>query len=514
MNIILPVHKVYLLLLHWIVFMMILVVIFVTQYLNKLKRINLELSRLLMEANSVTKELENKCARLQENDKRSKCLAYYDGLTKLPNKTSFSDKLCEIITSNSKSAKFALLFIDIDRFKEINHTLGHHYGDQLLVLITAILQNMIPPACTLYRWCGDEFVIIYEDFEDKLPPAKVAENVLAGIRPAFEIDGKKAHITLSIGIALYPEDGCTLSDIIKSAEIAMYNSKDSGRNQYAFYTKETHTRLCRKSLIEKHLRTAIENEEFTVLYQPKYSLISREIVGYEALLRWDNEELGQVSPMEFIPVAEESGLILFIGNWVLKTACLQNAQWVQEGICYPVAVNISPMQFEQSNFSEVIQNILRETKLLPQYLELEITETILIKSVEKSIRTIKSVKEVGVGVSLDDFGTGYSCLNYLKLLPINSLKIDKSFIDDLSTCKSSRTILQGIVQLAHTMNLEVIAEGVETANQREILKEIGCDIVQGFYFSKPKSCREIGMLVKHQGKYKFLHEQLSSPSII
>lgn len=438
----------------------------------------------------VEKELETQYNKLQEKDKKIEYLAFYDDLTNLPNKLSLIEKLKKI-TNFEEKISFSLIFIDIDNFKNINDIFGYDYGDKILIIIGNILKNTLNENSSLFRWCGNEFVILVENCNHQCQSSKIAENIIFIFNNGFNIDQKKVYLTASIGISTYPNDSNNIDDIIKNSEIAMYKSKSTGKNKYCFYDKKILDSLYRKTLIEKHLRDAIHNNELYIKYQPQYDVITENIVGYEALLRWNSKELGEVSPSEFIPVAEESDLIPEIGNWVLKNSCLQNKKWINNGISHVIAVNISAIQFEQKNFVEIVKNILNETNLEAKFLELEITETTLIKSFEKSIEIIEVLRELGIKVSLDDFGTGYSSLSYLKKLPINNLKIDKSFIDDINISDNSKSILQCIVQLAHMINLKVIAEGIETANQSKILKNIDCDFAQGFFFSKPITTKEI-----------------------
>ncbi|HEX9027499.1 MAG TPA: bifunctional diguanylate cyclase/phosphodiesterase [Clostridium sp.] len=439
----------------------------------------------------VTEELEIQCNELQEKNKKIHFLTYYDNLTKLPNKNYFVEQLENLISSKAEDNKFVLFFINIDNLKSINTVHGHDYGDKILLLISEVLKIVLPQESILCKWHGDEFIIIIEDLKGKQEVIDIAENIINYIRNPFEIGEKQIYITISIGINIYHNESSSINDIIKNVEVAMYKAKKNGKNGYSFYNDELRKNIYRNNDIRKQLGNALYNNELYLNYQPQYDITTENVIGYEALLRWDNNELGKISPVEFIPIAEENGLIFTLGNWVLLNACIQNCKWIALGYYNIIAVNVSAIQFEQDNFVQTVKDILSETKLLPQFLELEITENILINSLEKSVKTIEKLKELGVRVSLDDFGTGYSSLSYLKKLPINNLKIDKTFIDDIVISQDSKSILEAIVQLAHTLNLEVIAEGIETSEQSRILKEIKCDIAQGYYYNKPISSEEI-----------------------
>lgn len=439
----------------------------------------------------ITEELKRQCSELKEKDKIIHFLTYIDSLTKLPNKNYLIMKLKELTSTESIGCKFVLYFINIDNFVNVNTVHNHDYGDKILLLISEVLKIILPEGSILCKWHGDEYIIILRNLDQEDKAKEVAEKIIDAFNKPFEIGEKQIFITISIGINMYPDGSCKVHDIIKNAQAAMHKSKDRGKNVYSFYDKELHETIDRKNEIARHLGNAIYNNELYINHQPQYGIKTDKIIGYEALLRWNNKELGLVSPKEFIPIAEGNGLILRLGNWILREVCLQNSKWIAQGFCNVVAVNISAVQFEQTGFVKIVEDILHETKLPPQFLELEITETALIKSLEKSIKIIEELRELGVSVSLDDFGTGYSSLSYLKKLPIDNIKIDKSFIDDITICENSKSILKAIVQLAHIIKLNVIAEGIESIEQSEILKEIGCDIAQGYYYSKPVSCQEI-----------------------
>jgi diguanylate cyclase (GGDEF) domain len=492
MNLSTDIFNVYFIFIHFFVVAVFLVLICV---IIRDRKIGGKVNNTYKELKDTKEELKKQFDELLEKDAKIKYLAYHDSLTKLWNKSYLIKKLCEIVDLENEDVKFALLFLDIGDFKNTNDILGHHYGDQLLILIAKKLHKIIGDKCSIYRWGGDEFIVLLENYNEKTEVISLADSIINNLNDEFRIDEKKVYVSLNIGVAIYPYDANDINHIIKNSEVAMYEAKKLGKNKYRFYDKMIFEKIYRKDIIEKHLRNSIKNNELSVKYQPQYNIETKRVVGYEALLRWNSKELGEVSPEEFINVAEESGIIVLLGEWILNESCKQNSKWIQKGIKNIIAINISPIQFEQRDFVDIVRNALKENNLEPELLELEITETSLIKSLDKSIKTIEKLKKIGVKVSLDDFGTGYSSLNYLKNLPLDNLKIDKSFINDIVISDNSKYILTGIIQLAHMLNLRVIAEGIETDEQYEILKDINCDIAQGFLFSKPISNKEIEKLI-------------------
>lgn len=432
----------------------------------------------------------------KEAEEKIKFMAFYDSLTKLPNRTLFMKKLDkEIESSKSSNKKGAVFFIDLDNFKNINDTLGHNYGDKLLIYLSRKLKKITSSEDTLCRLGGDEFLLIHnyskiKELED------YAKKLLDLFDNNFEIGNKVMYVTASIGIAVYPKDGEDSSTLLKNADFAMYKAKELGKNRFAFFNESIYMQLERKTNIERILRTAIENNELTIYYQPQYDINHQGIFGFEALLRLNSKELGFISPDEFIPVAEESGYISKIDLWVLKEACLQSKNWMQKGYEFKsISVNVSSVDIQKSNFLKSIKNILKETNISPDIIELEITETALMKSIDYNINELNELKKIGIRIALDDFGTGYSSLNYLRSIPINTLKIDKSFIDNIATSKKEESIMNNIIEMAHTMDLKVVAEGVETSSQFEILKSRECDYIQGYYFSRPLPPEEIEKLL-------------------
>lgn len=432
----------------------------------------------------------------KEAEEKIKFMAFYDSLTKLPNRTLFMRKLDEEIEwAKRNNSNGAVFFIDLDNFKNINDTLGHNYGDKLLVYLSKKLKRLITSEDIICRLGGDEFLLIHA-CSDCVEMERYAKKLLDLFDNSFEIDNKEMYVTASIGIAIYPKDGEDSSEILKNADFAMYKAKELGKNRFAFYNESIYMQLERKTNIERILRNSIGNNELMIYYQPQYDANTEEIFGFEALLRLNSIELGFISPAEFIPIAEESRYISEIDLWILKEACLQCKEWMQKGYEFKsISVNVSSVDMQKNNFLENIKKILKETKISPDIIELEITETALMTSIDYNINELNELKKIGIRIALDDFGTGYSSLNYLRSIPINTLKIDKSFIDNITTSKKEESIMNNIIEMAHTMDLKVVAEGVETSNQLKVLKEKRCDYIQGYYFSRPLPPEEIEKLL-------------------
>lgn len=429
---------------------------------------------------------------IKDVQERNQFLSYYDELTSLPNR-SFGIEILKRKVNEAKiyNEKGAAIYFDIDNFKNINDTLGHNYGDELLKEVGKRIQGILNDEETICRIGGDEFLIIQWGISDINTVKNFAEEIIKCFEEPFKIKDKKVFTTVSIGISVFPDDGITEESIFKNVDTAMNKAKDSGKNRYLFYDSNMHSELMRKSELEKRLRKAIDNGELKLVFQPQVELNEEKIVASEVLLRWISDEFGFVSPEEFIPLAEETGLIIPIGKWVLEQACLINKQWMDEGYAPKiVGVNVSVIQLKDENFLENLREILHETNLQPKYLELEITESVVMEDLDETLKILNEIRFMGVNISLDDFGTGYSSLSYLKELPINKLKIDKSFIDKIQHDESSKEIVDGIIQLAHKIELTVLAEGVETKEQLDILKNMNCDKIQGYYFSKPISKEE------------------------
>lgn len=436
---------------------------------------------------SMHEELLSNEEQLRSNYDRIEYLAYHDVLTNLPNKLSFLDHVnaC-LVTSPGTNKIHAVYFVDLDNFKTINDTLGHEYGDILLVKTAKILLNIIGEHGTLARAGGDEFLLFTENIRSKEAAIEFANQMIDAFRVPIDLEGEIVYISMSIGISLYPENGLTPNALIKNADIAMYKSKDTGKNKFTLFDTKMEEELNRNTLVLEVLRNAIYNKEVFVQYQPLIDLKTKTVGGFEALMRIKSSRLGFISPSEFIPIAEESGLIIDLSSWLLREVCRFNKALIDRGLkpC-PVSVNISSVQINRPGFISLLSNILEETKLPPEYLELEITESTLVSSLMDATKLLSQLQGLGVKVSLDDFGTGYSSLNYLTKMPINTLKIDKSFIDNICVNEKDACIAETIIQLAHSLNIKVVAEGVEYANQLNLLNEKKCDIIQGFIFSGP-----------------------------
>lgn len=449
--------------------------------LNKGKFLKDDEGVLIKMAGSLTDVSDRKNA-----EEQIKFMAYYDYLTKLPNRIYFMERLRKkVFKSVIGNEKGAVLFVDLDNFKNVNDTLGHDYGDKILIAVGEKLNSTISGEDVVSRFGGDEFLILLHDMRNKDEIMEIANDIIEIFQKPFEVIDKKLYLTASIGIAIYPEDGVDANIVVKNADTAMYKSKNTGKNKYVFYDKEMHSEIYRKISIEKGLRSAFLKNEFSVYYQPFIDVKTGAVVGSEALSRWKNEELGFVSPAEFIPVAEENRFISSLGAWVFRTACVQNKKWLDKGYKCNVSINVSAAQLEQEDFVDIIAQILKDVNHPAEFIDVEITETAFMQNMDYNIDIMKKLANMGMRIALDDFGTGYSSLNYLKRLPINILKIDKSFIDDISLSSNDKSIVDGIIQLAHKMNLVVIAEGIEHKEQADILKAINCDIIQGYYYSKP-----------------------------
>jgi diguanylate cyclase (GGDEF)-like protein len=426
-------------------------------------------------------------------------LANYDSLTGLANRLLFRERLDRaLIRADRNKVLVALLVIDLDRFKNVNDTLGHDAGDQLLIKVANRLRKCTREGDTIARLGGDEFTIIMEDIKSIDDVVKIAEKILHFTKKEFNINSREIFVTPSVGITIYPIDDTNAGHLFINADSAMYEAKESGRNCYRFYTADMNSQLIVQMNMESKLRRAIERQEFTLYYQPKFSVHSREPIGAEALIRWNEPEEGMISPGVFIPLAEETGLIGPITDWVMKEACKQNSEWQQQGY-KPIrmAVNLSPKQFNQENIGKRIFNQIICSDLAPKYVELEITEGALVEDVEKSIEILNELKQWGIHISIDDFGTGYSSLSYLKKFPLDTLKIDQSFVRDLLKDPDDAAIVSAIIAMAKSLRFSVIAEGVETAEQLNYLAANGCNEVQGYFTGRPVPAEEfVQFLVK------------------
>lgn len=459
-----------------------------------------ELSAVYEELTATEEELRAQYDELQENVDKVKYLAYYDPLTNLPNKINFIDQLDNSIARTIKFNKIgAVYLLDIDDFKIVNDTLGHDEGDELLKIIALKIKTILSNKEELFRFGGDEFLILKDDVFNREEAEKFAKDIIELFNDYFCVNNKPIYVSISMGIIIFPEQGEDCNSILKNVDMAMYKAKEFGKNRYEFYDVKMSHEIVRKTEIEKNLRKALKDDELILYYQPQIDLLSGKITGMEALLRWNSKELGVVSPIEFIKVAEDTGLINAIGEWVIINACKQNKIWKSKGYKYNyIAINISAVQLQHVDFLERVEEILFDSDVRPEYIELEITENVLIKSLENSRDILNKLNKLGIKIALDDFGTGYSSLNYLKILPIDTLKMDKSFIDNICCNDNERSIAESILQLAHKMNMNVVAEGVEKIEQVKILKNMGCNKIQGYYFSKPLPKEEIENLFNNQ----------------
>lgn len=439
-------------------------------------------------------------------------LAYYDSLTGLPNRAIFEEHLSRALKeANGAGEMAALIYLDLDNFKTVNDTLGHAFGDLLLKNVGNSLERRLGEQGIVTRLGGDEFAILLSRVLNRGEVVSVVENILNSFQNPWIVDDREFYITTSIGITIYPEDGQDSHALFKNADTAMYSAKECGKNNYRFYTADMNQRIVEKLEMSNSLRRALERNEFSIYYQPQIDLQSGKIVGLEALVRWTHPTMGAVPPGKFIPIAEETGLIMSIGEWVLRTACSQNKKWQDAG--YPllcVAVNLSARQFQQQDLVEMIQGIMQEYHLEPQWLELEITESLAMKDLEHTIKILHKLRDLGIKIALDDFGTGYSSLNYLKQLPIHTLKIDKSFVNDITEGSNEKAIAKSLIALAHSMNLIVTAEGIETNEQRIFLQNQSCDKAQGYLFSRPLPADEIEKLLAGENPLVFIHDEINT----
>jgi len=424
-------------------------------------------------------------------------VAEHDPLTGLPNRLLLKDRVNQgIALAHRHSGKVAVLFLDLDGFKHINDSLGHSVGDELLCSVARRLMSCVRSPDTVSRNGGDEFILVIQDMKQPNQAAVTARRVLRVLADPHKIGDLELHVTASIGVSVYPEDGLDAETLIKNADTAMYQAKANGRMQFQFFTPRMNETAVERQSIEEGLRHALEHGEFKLHYQPKIDVKSGAVVGAEALIRWEHPVRGQLPPSTFIPVAEETGLILPIGAWVLREACSQSRSWKNEGLSAGgMAVNVSSFQFQDKGFVPDLTSILKETGMDPQDLELEVTESVLMKDTEASIATLKAIRDVGVRVSIDDFGTGYSSLSYLRGFSLDALKIDQSFLRKIHVAPDDATIVSAIIGLGRAIGLQVVAEGVETAEDLDFLKANDCDEAQGFYFSQPVIAEEFVKLL-------------------
>ncbi len=434
---------------------------------------------------------------------RIEYLARHDALTGLPNRVLLADRVEQALAhADRNQRKLALLFLDLDRFKTINDSLGHPVGDALLREFTRRLLLTVRESDTVCRLGGDEFVVLVSDLQDDDTAGTVAQKLLEVTLTPFEIEGHTLSVSVSIGVALYPTDGDSFDTLLKKADTAMYHAKDAGRNTYRFFTEQMNIDVVERLFIQNRLQQAVDRQEFVLHYQPQIALGTGRIIGAEALVRWQNPELGLLGPDRFVAMAEENGTIVAIGDWVLREACRQARRWADEGMDkLSMAVNISTLQLHQNDFAERVLRILGETGHDPRRLELEFTESILIHDVERVLHQIRQLKAAGIGIAIDDFGTGYSSLSYLKQLDVDRLKIDRSFVRDIGSDPDDAAIVRAITQMARSLRLKTLAEGAETSEQTRFLLAEGCEEVQGFLYSRPVDAAAFGKLYRDSGGY-------------
>jgi diguanylate cyclase (GGDEF)-like protein len=427
-------------------------------------------------------------------------LAEHDALTGLPNRLLLSDRLNQAIARASrKLTSMAILFLDLDNFKHINDSLGHPTGDKLLKSVAGRLQECVRAPDTVSRQGGDEFVLLLHDVQHPEDAAITARRILRVMKKTHSIEGHELSVTTSIGISVYPEDGLDAATLLKNADTAMYQAKESGRRNFRFFKPEMNVKAVERQSMEEDLRRALERNELTLQYQPIVNLASGAITGAEALLRWTHPDRGPVAPSMFIPVAEDSGLILSIGRWVLREACIQARKWADAGLRpIKISANVSALQFRSEGFLDGLTAILAETGLNPKLLEIEVTESVLMERAKVGTPTLKTLREKGVQVAVDDFGTGYSSLSYLRKLKVDTLKIDQSFVHGITRSPGDTTIVSAIISMGRSLKLRVIAEGVESAEDLAFLKGQHCDEAQGFYFSRPVAADQFAKLNQMQ----------------
>lgn len=450
------------------------------------------------------------------SEARLRDLATRDHLTGLPNRAMFRDRLQEAVEqADDQGMQVGVLFIDLDHFKNINDTLGHSIGDRVLQAVASRLEDHVPKNGAVFHLSGDEFTVVLDRLPSAEDAARLASHLLEQLAEPFDVDGREIYTSGSIGIVIYPENAESISNLMKNVDTAVHHAKRTGRNNFQFYTENLSQDMIRRLLIENGLRRALERSEMFVVYQPKVDLDSGRVIGAEALLRWVGGDLGFVSPAEFIPVAEETGLIVSIGEWVLREVCLQIDCWRAAGRTPPrIAVNLSARQFKESGLTNRIMEILGETGVTAEHIELELTESMLVENADDAIQALWALKGLGISLSIDDFGTGYSSLSYLKRFPIDALKIDQSFVRDIPASRDDMSITKAIISMGLSLELKLVAEGVETVEQRDFLRANGCHMAQGYYYAKPLTAFEFdSFLDSHQAALDAANKQLAMDKI-
>ncbi|WP_103109676.1 bifunctional diguanylate cyclase/phosphodiesterase [Brevibacillus reuszeri] len=425
-------------------------------------------------------------------------LAYHDALTELPNRRMYVQHLGkEIMQAKRFHSNMAVLFLDLDRFKDVNDSFGHDVGDLLLIEAAKRLKSCVKPGDMVGRLGGDEFTVLISNLTEREEAATVAEEIMQVMQQPFHLNGQAFNISSSIGISLFPQDGDNAEDLLKRADTALYTVKSRGRNGFDFFDPSMEAKSLERILMENELRKAIEQEHFQIYYQPKMDIKTGTLTGMEALVRWVHPELGIIPPNRFIPIAEESGMIIPLGEWILKEACKQNKRWHDQGYELKVSVNLSVRQIYQKDLLDMIKATLEETQLEPEWLELEITESIFVKMDEATV-VLQQIREIGIQISIDDFGTGYSSFSYIKSLPVDTIKIDASFIRDVHHNQESQAIVKAIVTIADSLNMKVVAEGIELNDQVAALQENGCGHGQGYLFSRPLATADFEQFLRNE----------------
>ncbi len=469
-------------------------------YMIKLQQANAHLVSATIEAQKLAEQVQTAKVELDY-------LAHHDVLTDLPNRVLLQDRLGQAIElARRQGRQLAVMFMDLDQFKHINDSLGHALGDQLLQSVAQRLVSCVRQSDTISRQGGDEFVLLLPYIEQAEDAALSAQKILTALALPHHIDRHDLHISMSIGISIYPDAGQDAETLIKNADTAMYYAKESGRNNYKFFEQSMNTRAVQRQSMEVSLRRALERQEFVLYYQPKVNLHSGAIVGVEALIRWQHPERGLLLPAQFVPIAEDCGLILPIGRWALRTACEQASTWLQAGLPpIIIAVNTSALEFRANDFLENIRVTLVDTGVEPRYLELELTESILMRDAKSTDTLLHALADLGVKLAIDDFGTGYSSLSYLRQFPIDTLKIDQSFVSRMTRNPDDATIVKAVIAMGKSLKQGVIAEGVETPEQHAFLLALHCDQGQGYYFSRPVLAEKFAGLLANDISETSLH---------
>ena len=461
------------------------------------KNANDEIGHLYDGFNEMLQEIEERNILLQQRQEHLQQLAHFDTLTRLPNRTLYYDRLSQALHLAQRTGQsVAVMFIDLDQFKDVNDTMGHSIGDQLLRQAAGRMAMVLRDCDTVARLGGDEFTVFLQSITNAAYACLVAQKILDLFEIPFKLEDKIIYITCSIGITLFPDDATTIDDLLMNADIAMYHTKAGGKNGFRMYHAEMNKQISERVTLQHDLRKALELDQLSLLYQPKFNAVTEKICGFEALIRWHHPEKGSISPVRFIPLAEETGLILPITEWVLKTACKQAKEWYDFGFpTLSMAVNLSALSLKRNNAATMVGHALKESGLPSKCLELELTESMLIEHDNTVGDTLRIFKEMGISIALDDFGTGYSSLSYLHRFTIDVLKIDRSFVWNMNRSANDLAMVTAIIAMATSLNMKVVAEGVETREQLEALKKCGCSIIQGYYFSRPINSKEITALL-------------------